>query len=65
MLLTSGIRLARKWGNTTFELDLVENALRTGIELGDFSGVPIEKPVDSAMGIPEFSRMFSFSEVRW
>ena len=60
-LLTSGIRLGRKWGGDAFAASLEQEFRRAGVPVPAIDApVPVHAP-----GIAEFGRRFHFARVRW
>jgi GT2 family glycosyltransferase len=62
MMLSSGVLLARKWGATIFEHEVSNELMRLGVPVPEEEPIPV--PAEWR-DIPDFSRHFSFSEVRW
>ncbi len=62
MIYTSGVCLARKWGNTEFESWLTNKLRERGWPAPDTQPVPVP---ESWQRLPDFSHHFSFAETRW
>lgn len=62
MIFTSGMILARKWGNTTFEQWLKKEIGSLGRPVPEFS---VKLRPDAWRRYSNFSHQFSFSPVRW
>ncbi|MEQ9445299.1 MAG: rhamnan synthesis F family protein, partial [Rhodospirillaceae bacterium] len=62
MMYTSGIKLARKWSNPSFEKWLTKEMQATGIPIPEDHPEKVAKEWQS---IPDFEHRFSFSPVRW
>jgi GT2 family glycosyltransferase len=60
--LSSGLRLAIKWGNTEFAETVREHMRQHGVPIPDIACLPAP---DIPPGIADFSHMFSFAPVRW
>ena len=62
MMFNSGVILARKWGNRTFERGLKEELHRLGFQLPHIHPDPVPP---NWRNIADFSHRFSFAETRW
>ncbi len=59
--LTSGIVLARKWGELDFEKGLIREADRLNLRLGQ---IPAPRKAESTV-VADFDHLFSFAQTRW